>query len=147
MREPIVILKLLSDTRTYTPCDRLQAEYRVELPEPRNLKAIETSVLWYTEGKGDEDLGIHFFHRIPLEELGGDWPQTLRFETPLPASPLSYDGVIVRVHWCARVRIFLSRGRQVIAEQPFKLGHVPPASPVVEEKPTDDSDAEGPTHE
>lgn len=145
MKEPRVTLRLLSDSRTYVPGSLLLAEYRFDLPQPRNLKAIETSVLWYTEGKGEEDLGVHFFERKLPEELRElDWPRSLQFETSLPRSPLSYDGVIVRVHWCARVRVFLSRGRQMIAEQPFKLGNVPPAILVMHDGQAADTEAPEP---
>jgi hypothetical protein len=50
--------------------------------------------------------------------------------TILPASPLSYDGLIVKVVWCVRVRLFLAGNRQCSADQTFQLGSVPrPASP------------------
>ncbi|NIP85768.1 MAG: hypothetical protein GTO03_09485 [Planctomycetales bacterium] len=38
---------------------------------------------------------------------------------------MSYDGLIVKIHWCVRLRLFLPRGRELVAEQPFQLGAVP----------------------
>lgn len=135
MKEPSAVLRLRGESRTFAPGDRLAGEYQWKLPQPRNLRAIEVSVLWYTEGKGEEDIGVHFFERLSAEQLAervaaGAEGGPIAFETILPRSPLSYDGVLLRVHWCARVRLFLSRGRQVIVEQPFRLGHVPPSRAV-----------------
>ena len=39
-----------------------------------------------------------------------------RFTTTLPPSPLSYDGQIVKVCWCVRLRLFLPQGQESLAE-------------------------------
>jgi hypothetical protein len=51
--------------------------------------------------------------------------QSQQFVTQLPASPLSYDGVLVKIFWCVRIRVFLSRGRDFATQQVFQLGKVP----------------------
>ena len=43
------------------------------------------------------------------------------FGTILPNSPLSYSGSMVKIRWCARVRLFLRRGKELFFEQPFVL--------------------------
>jgi hypothetical protein len=88
---------------------------------------MEASVLWYSEGKGDEDMAVHEFWRQDADS--GDWidphrPQ--RFSTTLPYSPLSYDGQIVKIRWCMRVRAFLQKGKEVVGQKGFRLGAVPP---------------------
>lgn len=47
-----------------------------------------------------------------------------RFSTTLPQSPLSYDGRIIKIRWCVRVRAFVGR-KEIVAEEPFQLGNVP----------------------
>ena len=49
-------------------------------------------------------------------------------------SPLSYDGAIVRIRWCVRLRLFIRRGKDFVLEHPFTLGAVPavPTEPAVE---------------
>ena len=47
-----------------------------------------------------------------------------RFATVLPPSPLSYDGQIVKVCWCVRVRLFMPHAPEAVAEIPFQLGNV-----------------------
>jgi len=122
MMEPLVSLGLRSAERVFAPGALLAGEMQVDAVDPRELKAVELSVLWYTEGKGDEDLGIHFFERRQAE---GDGPPVLHtlhpFESTLPASPLSYDGTIVKVRWCVRVRLFFCQDREHVEDFPFRL--------------------------
>ena len=59
--EPLISLQLLRSCRLYKPGEELAAEYQIDAIDPREIVAVEASVLWYTEGKGDEDLGVHFF--------------------------------------------------------------------------------------
>ena len=107
----------------YHPGDELECEYQIDAVEADEIQAIEASVLWYTEGKGDEDLAVHFFERrTPADTEDGDLRPLHRFRTYLPNSPLSYSGSIVKIRWCARVRLFLRRGKELFFEQPFILG-------------------------
>ena len=87
-------------------------------------------MLWYSEGKGDEDLAVHEFWRKDSD--AGDWGDPHRpdrFSTKLPNCPLSYDGQIVKIRWCVRVRAIFRRGRDLVAQKLFCLGDVPPAKP------------------
>lgn len=128
MMEPLISMNILKHEKVFEPGEVLEWEFQIDAVEKNAVQAVEASVLWYTEGKGDEDMGVHFFERFVSSELeeGADLRQLRRFETVLPSSPLSYSGVILKVRWCARVRAFLGRGKQTFLEQPFQLGHVPP---------------------
>jgi len=132
MTTPHIAVRLDGDSRAcYQPGETLSGEYRVSGLSPGEVRAVEVSVLWYTEGKGDEDLAVHDFHRIASDE--GDWidlQRPGRFKTVLPNSPLSYEGLIVKIRWCVRVRLFLARGKEEVDEAPFVLGSVPPAGAV-----------------
>ena len=125
MNDPAVTIRFDGNGRVYAPGEALSGEYRLESIERRDVKAVEVSVLWHTDGKGTEDLAVHDFRRLSAD--GGDWIDPRypgRFSTVLPKSPLSYDGMIVKVRWCVRVRVFLSRDREVVGELPFRLGDV-----------------------
>ena len=99
----------------------------LSIADEATVQAVERSVLWYTEGKGEEDLGVHFFERTETPEgLAAAMPEGA-FVVRLPVSPLSYEGVIVKVRWCIRVRIFFVSGRDFVSEHVFDLGHIPPA--------------------
>lgn len=125
-----ISLRLIGDQRTYRPGDELTGEYFVNCSDPIDIKSVEVSVLWLTEGKGDEDLDVHYFDRITNDNgQHVDFRQSQRFKTELPNSPLSYDGAIVKIHWSVRVRVFLSRGKESVVEHPFRLGSIPRARP------------------
>lgn len=126
--EPLISMTIRDRSRVFRPGDELEYEFQIDAVEEDQLQAIESSVLWYTEGKGDEDLGVHEFHRlVPADVEDGDLRQLQRYHVKLPNSPLSYNGVILNVRWCVRVRIFLTRGKSSFFEQPFQLGDVPAA--------------------
>jgi hypothetical protein len=113
--------------RCYEPGDELRMRYDVGGLGGDTLRAVEHSVLWYTEGKGEEDLGVHFFERITDRASLPDAVRGGSFETALPGSPLSYEGVIVKVRWCVRVRLFFASGRDFVSEHVFLVGRIPPA--------------------
>jgi hypothetical protein len=86
------------------------------------IDGLEASVMWYTEGKGDEDLNVHHFRRwsdVQLKEL--DLTQSHGFQCSLPLTPLSYEGTLLRIRWCVRLRLFCSVGRDAVAQVPFQL--------------------------
>jgi hypothetical protein len=128
--EPLVVIRLDGNGRVHRPGEVLSGQYWIESLDAAQLKAIEISVLWHTEGKGDEDMAVAEFWRLDGEDghpLDPSRPQ--RFSATVPNSPLSYDGQIVKVHWCVRVRVFLHRGKEVVGEKVFQLGDVPRPAP------------------
>ncbi len=110
--------------RRYEPLKRIDVRYVVEAGGGV-VRGMERSVLWYTEGKGEEDIGVHFFERITDRATAAAAAGT--FGCELPRSPLSYEGVIVKIRWCVRVRLFFDGGRDFISEHVFDLGAVPAA--------------------
>ena len=125
---PVVTLTIVDRRRNYAPGETIVFEYTIESLQGNGIQAVEASVLWYTEGKGDEDMAVHYFERSDAESMIGEpFPGSVRFETELPKSPLSYEGLIVKIQWCARIRVFLTRGAELHHETPFHLGGVPRA--------------------
>jgi hypothetical protein len=126
MSEPRLELVLEDHLRIYHPHDSLVGHFSIDGAAADEVRAAELSVLWHTEGKGDEDMSVHFFERV---EAGNDdlidFRQPRRFSTVLPNSPLSYGGMIVNICWCVRVRVFLARGRELTRDVPFQLGSIP----------------------
>ncbi len=123
--EPALGLSLQSLQAGHEPCDVLELEYRVHRVAPAEVDQLEVSVMWYTEGKGGEDFGVHYFQSLSTDELRSvidDQPRQLSVR--LPASPLSYEGSLLKIRWCVRLRLYLLDGRKVSAEQPFYLGNL-----------------------
>jgi hypothetical protein len=129
MTATAIRLTLDSPTAHYEPGQRLTGRFMLDGAQAWGARAVELSVLWYTAGTGDEDLAVHHFERhVDEPALPLDLRVPHRFATVLPASPLSYDGQIVKVCWCVRLRLFLPQGQEIVAEVPFRLGSVPPSS-------------------
>lgn len=132
MKTPLIGIKIENRQAAHSPGERLRGEYQIDAVESAEVRAIELAVLWYTEGKGDEDLGIHHFERHTDEDNGAaPLTELRRFEVVLPNTPQTYDGVLVKIRWCVRVRVFLRSGKEYVAELPFRLGDVPPARAVL----------------
>ena len=109
MNEPRLYLKILGGeekhpaSRVFRPNETLSWECRLEGLTMADIQAVENSVLWYTEGKGEEDLSVHFFDRhVAGEPERFDLSLPRQLQTTLPVTPLSYAGVIVKVRWCVR---------------------------------------------
>ena len=127
MSSPSITLRLDGNGRVYRPGETLAGEYQIDGVAATEIAAVEVSVVWHTEGKGEEDLSVHEFRRLSAEEGDRLVPGVAeRFETVLPRSPLSYDGMIVKLRWCVRVRAFLGRGKEIVGEREFRLGNVLP---------------------
>jgi hypothetical protein len=127
-----VTIDLDRDPPDYLPDESLSGGWSLPAGLDRDVRAVELSVMWTTEGKGDEDIGVHHFERVTPEEAGMLEPgRRTRFSARLPRSPLSYDGVIVKVCWCVRARAFWDGG-ETVAEAPFWLGEVARAREVQE---------------
>ena len=110
-------------SRTYYPGDTLAGSYFLDELGDEPISAVEVSVLWQTEGKGNPDFGIHEFWRRSTAE--GNWIDNRtpgRFITKLPNSPLSYDGDLIKICWLIRIRVFMEDGREIVDEHAFRLG-------------------------
>ncbi len=134
--EPLISIRIRDHQRPFQPGEALHCEYQLDAVEAAEIQAIEASVLWHTEGKGDEDLAVHYFERLLPSDVDERDLRALRELTArLPSSPLTYAGVMLKIRWCVRVRAFLRRGREVFFEQTFALGDVPPAQRVSDVEP------------
>lgn len=125
MIEPLISLTLREPRKIFKPGDQLDWEFQIDAVDKDQLVAVEASVLWYTEGKGDEDIGVHFFERrVAADVEHGDLRTLRKISVTCPESPLSYEGDIIKVRWCVRVRLFLKKGKGVFFDHPFQLGEV-----------------------
>lgn len=123
--EPALGLRLLSLQPGLEPNELLEIEYCVRRVSALDVDQLEVSVMWYTEGKGCGDFGVHFFQSLSDAELNSvvnDQPGQVSVR--LPASPLSYEGKMLKIRWCVRLCLYLKDGRKITTEQPFYLGNL-----------------------
>jgi hypothetical protein len=123
-----VIVTLDREPDAFWPGDRLAGRYRVVGVDPADLTAVEVSVHWFTEGKGDADVGVHNYDKHGSD--GGAAAEGI-FATTLPPGPWSYDGLVVKVVWCVQVRATRRRGKPVEGIAYFWLGDVARAEEAV----------------
>jgi hypothetical protein len=128
MNDPSVLVQLDGDRRNYQPGDVLSGAFRLDSLGGREAASVEVSVLWYTEGKGDEDKGVHHREVLNPEEGQLNLAAWRPFHVVLPRSPLSYDGFLLKVRWCVRVRATITGWSDRVAEAPFRLGDVGPVA-------------------
>lgn len=115
-------VSLCNEDGVYEGGRDLRATWRVSRVTLDRLTAIELSVLWYTEGKGDTDLHVHHFQRLEADRIRRSGLADAQSLTCLlPATPLSYHGRLIRLRWCVRLRLFLTDGREIVTDQPFYL--------------------------
>ena len=120
--QPAVNLSLCREDGTYPAGGTLSVKWRISRVPLDEVQGLEVSVMWHTEGKGDEDLQVHHFHRVvesQIRRVGLADEQSIH--CVLPVTPLSYHGRLISVRWCVRLRLFLASGREIVAEQPFHL--------------------------
>jgi hypothetical protein len=138
--QPAVNISLCRENGMYEAGGPLTAKWRISRVPLDEIQGLEVSVLWHTEGKGDEDLHVHHFHRVVesrIRRVGLADEQSIH--CMLPATPLSYHGRLISVRWCIRLRLFLTSGREIVAEQPFHMvspdSVSPCSSPAVDDSP------------
>jgi len=105
----------------YVAGETLDCSYRIDCEAGQTIQTLETSVMWETDGKGDADIGVHFFEKRKFSAGDESQPREFRLVTELPPSPLSYDGFLVKLNWYIRIRIFLASGYHQTYNFPFKL--------------------------
>ncbi len=92
-----------------------------------------------TDGKGDNNLGVHYFVRKKLEERdtrpvykdliestafqqnATAIPVMLPVSTQLPTTPISYRGQIIKIGWLIKVRVFMCDDSDYEYSFPFRL--------------------------
>ena len=62
-------------------------------------EALELRLLWYTEGRGDQDVGVARRLRIEAPSSVGSSP----FEFEAPSGPYSCSGRLVSIRWALEV--------------------------------------------
>lgn len=112
----------------YEPGDVLECRYRIVDAGDMQFNSLEASVLWRTEGKGEEDILVNRFERRVASSTRDELLQEQVIRTTLPNSPLSYEGVIVKIIWGVRIKAFAPKGKSIVQDRHFRLGNVPPAN-------------------
>ena len=84
-------------------------------------KAITTGYMfWNKRAEGNDVLSAIKLNKLLNENLADAQQVNFFLDS-------CYSGAMVKIRWCARVRLFLRRGKELFFEQPFVLGMNAPA--------------------
>lgn len=106
----------------------LQGAVHLEAPAPVHARKLECRALWFTEGKGTEDVGGPATVVLASDQVLEPGAR-LRFELSLPLGPRSHGGRFVKIRWVVQVVLTPTRGSAIDVEVPFRL--VPYLSPAL----------------
>lgn len=115
----------------FQPGDEIEGTVRWLLDPPP--KSLEVRLFWYTEGKGERDVGV--VESLPFADPGPEDHRPFRFR--LPAGPYSLKGKVIRLLWAieAVAEPGDRTGRQEIIVSPSGREIVLPAEPTKAEAP------------
>jgi len=89
----VVEISLDGNRRAVAPRDTLRGTLQWVLDAPP--ESVELRLLWYTEGRGDQDVGVARSLRIEAPAAVGSSP----FDFEAPGGPYSCAGRLVSVRW------------------------------------------------
>lgn len=78
---------------SFRPGDDVEGTVRWRFDAPP--RSLDVRLFWYTEGKGDQDVGI--VEALPLAAPAAEEHRAFRFR--LPAGPFSFSGKLISLLW------------------------------------------------
>ena len=110
----------------FAPGETVEGTASWQLEQP--ARTVELRLFWYTQGKGDQDVGVVATVPFPepaLQDRRG-------FRIPLPAGPYSFSGKLISLLWAlevvaepgaraGRLEIVVSPSRREVVLQPHLL--------------------------
>jgi len=113
------VLEIHVDGEAFAPGESLRGS--VEWMGDAAPEALELRLLWYTEGRGDRDVGVARSLRFETPSALG----STSFELEAPSGPYSCSGRLVSIRWAlevvkrpdeetARVDLVLAPGRREV---------------------------------
>jgi len=90
---PTLTIQLEPDKTAFRPGDRAAGTVSWQLED--QPKQVELRLLWYTQGKGDEDAGL--VETMTFAQPGQADRRSFHFT--LPAAPYSFSGSLISLTW------------------------------------------------
>ncbi len=87
-----VSISLSHGRQNYSPGERISGTVQWTLSEIPS--SVELRLFWYTEGKGDQDVGI-----VERKVLSSVQQSSSEFEFVVPDGPYSFSGTLISLSW------------------------------------------------
>lgn len=91
--DQFILVETNDGATSFHPGDVVDGTVRWQLAEPP--LEIELRLFWYTEGKGDQDIGV--VQTVPFENPGAVDQRVFRVR--LPDGPYSFSGKLITLSW------------------------------------------------
>ena len=105
-------LQLEQEQRVFSPGQTFGGDAHWICQEPPKKAVVR--LIWYTEGKGTEDVGV-------VEERVFDNPQMSdqrKFSFTLPIGPYCFSGIMISLIWAVELQVDKNCTREVITVSP-----------------------------
>lgn len=109
----------ISGQVAFVPGDRVEGQARFVPEEDVTMDEFAIQLVWYTEGRGDQDLTVVESDPGGTGLLTASIPVTQRFSFTLPSYPWSYAGQLINIIWAIRVMADPARGKTFYQSVPF----------------------------
>ena len=114
-------IEIANDEKVFVPGQLLSGA--VHWNNQRSTKDTSLRLLWYTEGKGTEDIGV----AESIDYDGAQPTDRYSFEFTLPVGPYSFSGKLISLIWALELQvgkewvrkefILSSTGREILLER------------------------------
>jgi hypothetical protein len=91
--DQFILVETNHGTTSFRPGDTVDGTVRWQLAAPP--AKIELRLFWYTEGRGDQDVGV--IETVPFENPGAVDQRSFRVR--LPEGPYSFSGKLITLAW------------------------------------------------
>ena len=88
-----ITVEIRDGATSFRPGDDVEGTVRWRFDAPP--KSLEVRLFWFTEGKGNQDVGI--VETLPLAAPAAEEHRAFRFR--LPAGPFSFSGKLISLLW------------------------------------------------
>lgn len=119
----------------FQPGETVSGQSRFMPEDDVTVDKFEVQLVWYTEGRGDQDLNVISSVEGGVGLLTAGIPIETRFSFKLPDYPWSYKGELLNIIWGVRVLVDPAKGRTFHESVPFVVSPTkatlhPPAEPL-----------------
>ena len=107
-----ISIEIEGSQTVFSPGQTVRGTVRWLCLEPPKKAGLQ--LLWYTEGKGDEDVGL-------VKKIKFDGPQASgnhRFEFQLPVGPYSFSGRLISLTWALELQVDKECARKELVVSP-----------------------------
>ncbi|MGF1503929.1 MAG: hypothetical protein GYB64_04045 [Chloroflexi bacterium] len=111
--------RTIDGLQAFLPNEEVRGEAEIIPENDITVDAIRARLVWYTQGRGDRDMGVVDTVTGPSGFLTGGVPVRMDFTLRLPSAPWSYAGQLITLVWAVQIVVDRDRGLDYDDDQPI----------------------------